>query len=109
MQVHQAGTLSASIDAVRAAKEAGWGVMVGHGSGETDDAFIADLAVGLAAGHFKAGAPCQSERLAKYNQVICRFLALLVLFLAKLAMGLAAGQFRRGRPARANGSRITTR
>ncbi|GAQ87828.1 enolase [Klebsormidium nitens] len=70
VKVHDAGTVSATIDAVRTAKEAGWGVMVGHGSGETDDAFIADLAVGLAAGQFKAGAPCQSERLAKYNQLL---------------------------------------
>lgn len=69
MQVNQAGTVSESIEAVRAAKEAGWGVMVSHRSGETEDAFIADLAVGLAAGQIKAGAPFGGERLAKYNQV----------------------------------------
>jgi len=44
--------------------------MVSHRSGETEDAFIADLAVGLGAGQIKAGAPCRSERLAKYNQLL---------------------------------------
>jgi enolase len=49
--------------------QAGWGVMTSHRSGETEDSFIADLAVGLGAGQIKTGAPCRSERLAKYNQV----------------------------------------
>jgi hypothetical protein len=49
---------------------AGWGVMVSHRSGETEDATIADLAVGLASGQIKTGAPCRSERLAKYNQLL---------------------------------------
>jgi enolase len=48
----------------------GWGVMVSHRSGETEDSFIADLAVGLQAGEIKTGAPCRSERLAKYNQIL---------------------------------------
>ena len=51
------------------AKDANWGVMASHRSGETEDSFIADLAVGLATGQIKTGAPCRSERLAKYNQV----------------------------------------
>ena len=46
--------------------QAGWGVMVSHRSGETEDNFIADFAVGLCSGQIKAGAPCRSERLAKY-------------------------------------------
>jgi hypothetical protein len=50
-------------------KKANWGVMASHRSGETEDSFIADLAVGLATGQIKTGAPCRSERLAKYNQV----------------------------------------
>ena len=50
--------------------EAGWGVMVSHRSGETEDTFIADLVVGLCAGQIKTGAPCRSERLAKYNQLL---------------------------------------
>jgi len=52
------------------AKEAGWGVMASHRSGETEDSFIADLSVGLATGQIKTGAPCRSERLAKYNQLL---------------------------------------
>ncbi|GAU38778.1 hypothetical protein TSUD_279310 [Trifolium subterraneum] len=51
-------------------KAAGWGVMVSHRSGETEDNFIADLSVGLASGQIKTGAPCRSERLAKYNQLL---------------------------------------
>lgn len=48
----------------------GWGVMVSHRSGETEDTFIADLVVGLGTGQIKTGAPCRSERLAKYNQLL---------------------------------------
>lgn len=51
-------------------REAGWGVMVSHRSGETEDTFIADLVVGLGSGQIKTGAPCRSERLAKYNQLL---------------------------------------
>jgi len=52
------------------AQKAGWGVMVSHRSGETEDTFIADLVVGLCTGQIKTGAPCRSERLAKYNQIM---------------------------------------
>lgn len=48
----------------------GWSVMVSHRSGETEDTFIADLAVGLGTGQIKAGAPCRSERVAKYNRLL---------------------------------------
>jgi enolase len=51
-------------------KQAGWGVMTSHRSGETEDTFIADLAVGLSTGQIKTGAPCRSERLSKYNQLL---------------------------------------
>lgn len=51
-------------------QEAGWGVMVSHRSGETEDHFIADLVVGLGTGEIKTGAPCRSERLSKYNQLL---------------------------------------
>mgnify|MGYP003959375321 CR=1 FL=1 len=51
-------------------KKAGWGVMTSHRSGETEDSYIADLAVGLATGQIKTGAPCRSERLSKYNQLL---------------------------------------
>lgn len=52
------------------AQSSGWGVMVSHRSGETEDTFIADLVVGLCTGQIKTGAPCRSERLAKYNQIL---------------------------------------
>jgi len=70
LKVNQIGSISESIEAVRMAKAAGWGVMASHRSGETEDSFIADLAVGLATGQIKTGAPCRSERLAKYNQLL---------------------------------------
>lgn len=70
LKVNQIGTITESIEAVRLAKAAGWGVMCSHRSGETEDSFIADLAVGLCTGQIKTGAPCRSERLAKYNQLL---------------------------------------
>jgi len=70
LKVNQIGTVTESIDAVKMAKAAGWGVMTSHRSGETEDTFIADLAVGLSTGQIKTGAPCRSERLAKYNQLL---------------------------------------
>lgn len=70
LKVNQIGSLTESIQAWRMAKDAGWGVMVSHRSGETEDTFIADLVVGLGTGEIKTGAPCRSERLAKYNQIM---------------------------------------
>jgi len=70
LKVNQIGSVTESIEAVRLAKRANWGVMTSHRSGETEDTFIADLAVGLATGQIKTGAPCRSERLAKYNQLL---------------------------------------
>ena len=52
------------------AKEAGWGVMTSHRSGETEDSFIADLAVGLSTGQIKTGSLSRSDRIAKYNQLL---------------------------------------
>ncbi|CAI0400557.1 unnamed protein product [Linum tenue] len=70
LKVNQIGTVTESIKAALDSKAAGWGVMVSHRSGETEDNFIADLSVGLASGQIKTGAPCRSERLAKYNQLL---------------------------------------
>ncbi|CAI8614770.1 unnamed protein product [Vicia faba] len=70
LKVNQIGSVTESIEAVRMSKKAGWGVMTSHRSGETEDTFIADLAVGLSTGQIKTGAPCRSERLAKYNQLL---------------------------------------
>lgn len=70
LKVNQIGTLTESIQAAQKARRAGWNIMVSHRSGETEDTFIADLAVGLGAGQIKSGAPCRSERLAKYNRLL---------------------------------------
>lgn len=70
LKVNQIGTVTESIEACTMAKKAGWAVMVSHRSGETEDTFIADLVVGLKTGQIKTGAPCRSERLAKYNQLM---------------------------------------
>jgi len=70
LKVNQIGTISESIDAVKLSKQNGWGVMTSHRSGETEDFYIADLAVGLCTGQIKTGAPCRGERTAKYNQLL---------------------------------------
>ena len=70
LKVNQIGSITESINAVKMAKQAGWGVMTSHRSGETEDNYIADLAVGLCTGQIKTGAPCRSERTAKYNQLL---------------------------------------
>ena len=70
LKVNQIGTITESIKACKMSQKAGWGVMVSHRSGETEDSFIADLVVGLCTGQIKTGAPCRSERLAKYNQLL---------------------------------------
>eukprot|EP00536_Pseudo-nitzschia_multiseries_P017896 jgi/Psemu1/264574/estExt_Genewise1Plus.C_19140002 len=70
LKVNQIGSISESIDAVKLSKQAGWGVMTSHRSGETEDNYIADLAVGLGTGQIKTGAPCRGERTAKYNQLL---------------------------------------
>lgn len=67
LKVNQIGSLTEAIEACQMSREAGWGVMVSHRSGETEDNFIADLVVGLGTGQIKSGAPCRSDRLAKYN------------------------------------------
>ncbi len=70
LKVNQIGTLSEAIDAAYLAFRAGYGVVVSHRSGETEDATIADLAVAINAGQIKTGAPARSDRNAKYNQLI---------------------------------------
>lgn len=70
LKVNQIGSVSESIEANRMSQQSGWGVMMSHRSGETEDTFIADLAVGLRTGQIKTGAPCRSERTAKYNRLL---------------------------------------
>ncbi|KAI6698238.1 hypothetical protein NL676_018357 [Syzygium grande] len=67
LKVNQIGTVTESIQVVLDSKAVGWGIMVGHRCGETEDNFIADLFVGL----IKTAAPCGSERLAKHNKLLC--------------------------------------
>ncbi len=69
LKVNQIGTLTEALEAVRLAYANGWKVMVSHRSGETEDTFIADLAVGIGGGMIKAGAPCRGERVGKYNRL----------------------------------------
>ena len=70
IKVNQIGTLSEAMDAVEMAQRAGYRAVISHRSGETEDAFIADLAVAVGAGQIKTGAPCRSDRNAKYNQLL---------------------------------------
>lgn len=70
VKVNQIGTLSESLEAIETAKKAGFRTVISHRSGETEDPFIADIAVAVNAGQIKTGAPCRSERVAKYNQLL---------------------------------------
>lgn len=70
LKINQIGTLTQALAAAHLARSKNWKVMVSHRSGETEDPFIADLAVGIGASQIKSGAPCRSERLAKYNQLL---------------------------------------
>ena len=70
IKVNQVGTVSETLEALRVCRDAGYGAMVSHRSGETDDTFIADLAVGSGCGQIKAGAPARGERVAKYNRLL---------------------------------------
>lgn len=70
LKVNQIGTLTESIQAANLARNNGWGINISHRSGETEDAFIADLAVALGAERIKTGAPARGERTAKYNQLL---------------------------------------
>ncbi len=70
IKVNQIGTLTETLEAMQIARNANYNAIVSHRSGETEDTFIADLAVGLNAGQIKTGAPCRSDRTAKYNQLL---------------------------------------
>ena len=67
---NQIGTVSETMDAIELAQRAGYGTVISHRSGETAEAFIADLAVAVNAGQIKTGAPCRMDRVAKYNQLL---------------------------------------
>jgi enolase len=70
IKLNQIGTLTETIDAIQMAFKAGWTAMVSHRSGETVDSFISDLTVAMGTGQLKTGAPCRSERVEKYNQLM---------------------------------------
>jgi enolase len=70
IKFNQIGSLTETLEAIRMAKDAGFTVVISHRSGETEDATIADLAVGTAAGQIKTGSLCRSDRVAKYNQLL---------------------------------------
>ena len=70
LKVNQVGTLTEALQAAHLCMKNGMGVVVSHRSGETEDASIADIAVGLGCGQIKAGAPCRGERTAKYNRLL---------------------------------------
>ena len=70
VKVNQIGTLSEAFEAIELAQQAGYRTIISHRSGETEDTTIADIAVACGAGQIKTGAPCRSERVAKYNQLL---------------------------------------
>ena len=70
IKLNQIGTLTETIAAIAMARQAGWGAMISHRSGETVDSFIADFTVAMGTGHLKTGAPCRGERVEKYNQLL---------------------------------------
>lgn len=70
IKLNQIGTVSETIDAIQLCRKAGWGFIISHRSGETEDSFIADFAVAMGGGQIKTGSLCRSERIAKYNRLL---------------------------------------
>ena len=70
IKVNQIGTVTETLQTMAICRQAGWAQFVSHRSGETEDTFIADLAIGSGCGHVKTGAPARGERVAKYNRLI---------------------------------------
>lgn len=70
IKLNQIGTVTEAIEAVTRCRKAGWGYIVSHRSGETEDAFMADFAVAMGGGQIKTGSACRSERIAKYNRLL---------------------------------------
>jgi enolase len=70
IKVNQIGTVTETLNAIQTARDAGYRVVISHRSGETEDTFIADLAVAVNAGQIKTGSLCRSERIAKYNRLL---------------------------------------
>jgi enolase len=70
IKLNQIGTVTETIEAIQLCRKAGWGYVISHRSGETEDAFIADFAVAMGGGQIKTGSACRSERIAKYNRLL---------------------------------------
>jgi len=70
IKLNQIGTITETIEAIQMCRKAGWGYVISHRSGETEDAFIADFAVAMEGGKIKTGSACRSERIAKYNRLL---------------------------------------
>ena len=70
IKVNQIGTITETLDAIEMAKRAGYTAVISHRSGETEDTTLADVAVAMNAGQIKTGAPCRTDRVAKYNRLL---------------------------------------
>jgi len=70
IKLNQIGTVTETIEAVELCRNAGWGYVISHRSGETEDTFMADFAVAMGGGQIKAGSVCRGERIAKYNRLL---------------------------------------
>ncbi len=70
IKVNQIGTLTETLETIRTAQKAGYSYVISHRSGETEDTFIADLAVATNSGQIKTGAPCRTDRVCKYNRLL---------------------------------------
>jgi enolase len=70
IKLNQIGTVSETIEAIELCRKAGWGYVISHRSGETEDTFLADFAVAMGGGQIKTGSACRSERIAKYNRLL---------------------------------------
>ena len=70
IKLNQIGTVTETMEAIHLCRKAGWGFVISHRSGETEDAFMADFAVAMGGGQIKSGSACRSERIAKYNRLL---------------------------------------
>jgi enolase len=70
IKLNQIGTVTETMEAIHMCRRAGWGYVISHRSGETEDAFMADFAVAMGGGQIKTGSACRSERIAKYNRLL---------------------------------------
>ena len=70
IKLNQIGTVTETIQTINLCRKAGWGYVISHRSGETEDAFMADFAVAMGGGQIKTGSACRSERIAKYNRLL---------------------------------------